>query len=152
MNQLFQRRRLARSAGVLTAAIVIAGPAALVTTGIASAAQQTHTLHLTVQQIADMQIGKQGDVGADRVRRNGVTVGFDTSDCVFNFAAGKAVCDVALSLQRGMLQARVTVDQNNSGSGKVVGGTRGFRGATGTVTTAPGTRPGRLLVTITYTT
>ena len=151
MNQLTQRH-LIRSAGAITVAMVIAGPAALATTGIASAAQQTHTLHLTVQQIGSAQIGSHGDVGADRVRRNGTTVGFDTSDCVFNFATSKATCDVALSLQRGMLQARVTIDRNNSGSGKVVGGTRGFRGASGTVTTAPGNRPGHLLVTITYAT
>ena len=152
MNQLKQRRviRTPRMAGFLAATTVIAGFAALVTTSAASAAPETHTLHLTAKQIGSTQVGQREAIGADRLRRNGATVGFDTSDCVFDFATSKATCDVALSLQRGMLRARVTVNPDNSGSGRVIGGTRHYRGATGTVTTAPGSGPGLLLVTIRY--
>jgi hypothetical protein len=151
MNQ-FKACRLTRSAGFLAATTVVAGIAATATTGVASAAPQTHTLRLAAKQIGSKQVGQREAIGADRLRRNGTTVGFDASDCVFDFATSKATCDVAVSLQRGMLRARVTVDQNNSGSGSVIGGTRHFRDATGTVTTAPGSGPGLLLVTIRYAT
>jgi hypothetical protein len=116
----------------------------------ASASSKSHTLSFTARQLHSVQSKTALEqTGRDLVA--GKTIGFDVSACKFDFAAHVARCDVAVARPHGMLYAHVTVDvDNNVSNGRVTGGTRRYRGATGTVSTAPGSRQSDLKITIVW--
>jgi hypothetical protein len=105
-----------------TALLAVAAGAAtaltLVGTDSASAHTTRHTLRLTTHQLQDRIIG-------------------DVTSCRINTRTHIATCDIALSRSNGLLYAHVSTNVDTGrGKGKVVGGTRAFHGATGTVTAA----------------
>jgi hypothetical protein len=145
MNHISRRAKIT---GVL-------GGAALVIAGIglesATATNQSHTLTLTAHQLRGKQLGQAAFVGTDRLVDGGKTVGFSVWSCKFDFKASQAICDGTVALQRGVLYAHLRVDADtNIGHGKIVGGTRAYKGATGTVDSKPGTHKGVARITITY--
>jgi hypothetical protein len=59
------------------------------------------------------------------------------TSCRINTTTHTANCSVALARSNGILLAHVSTNLNNGrGKGTVLGGTRAFHGATGTVTLA----------------
>ncbi len=138
----------AKIAGILGGAtLVIAGIAVESATG----ANESHTLTFTGHDLGSKQLGRASLVGADRLVDGGKTVGFGVLSCKFDFDTSQAICDGTLALQRGVLYAHLRIDADtNIGHGKVVGGTRAYKGATGTVRSRPGTHEGVSHITITY--
>lgn len=144
------------TSGLVVAGLATAGFAA---SGLASAdALQTGgrssstTLNFTGQELASAMLGESTQVSADRITSGAETIGFAAIHCAFDFAAGKATCDIGAALAQGMLYARITVDpDNNVSSGTVTGGTGAYDGAKGTVTGGPGSSPDQTEVTIVYT-
>jgi hypothetical protein len=123
---------------------------AAVTVAPASASSKSHTLTFTARQLHSKQSNRNLEqTGRDLVA--GKTIGFDVSSCKFDVTAHVARCDVAVARPLGMLYAHVTVDvDNNVSNGRVTGGTRRYEGATGTVTSAPGSRANDLKITIVW--
>jgi ABC-type phosphate transport system substrate-binding protein len=116
----------------------------------ASATTSTHTLRLTTQQIEDVN-SNTADVAADKDQQQGNTTGYDVTSCRIDFSTHIANCDVAVARAVGLIYAHVKVNvDTGKGSGTVIGGTRHFHGATGTVTAAPGSSQGTTQVTIRY--
>jgi hypothetical protein len=114
----------------------------------ASASSKSHTLSFTARQLHSVQSNTALEQ-ADRDLVAAKTIGFDVTSCRFDFAAHVAHCDVAVARAHGMLYAHVTVDADNTVShGRVTGGTRRYQGATGTVSSATGSRPSDVKITI----
>lgn len=135
-------------AGAIAAAGAVT--AATVGAGAASASTGTHTLRMTASQIKDVVINNV-DIATDRDVQNGKTTGYDVTSCVMNFQTHTATCDVAVARRAGLLYGHITVNvSTGKGSGKVTGGTRGFKGATGTISSAAGSSPSAINVTIVY--
>lgn len=128
----------ALTAGVTTAALAAAA---------ASPAQ--HTIRLTAVQLKSSQIGNSF-VQAEKDLQRGKVTGYDTVTCVFNTKTHKAGCDAAVARANGLIYAHVVVAQTGTGSGKITGGTRAFKGATGTVTVSPGSAKNRTKIVIKY--
>jgi hypothetical protein len=123
-----------------TALLAVAAGAAtaltLVGTDSASAHTTRHTLRLTTHQLQDRIIGDV-DVATDKDLQHGAVTGYDVTSCRINTRTHIATCDIALSRSNGLLYAHVSTNVDTGrGKGKVVGGTRAFHGATGTVTAA----------------
>jgi hypothetical protein len=124
-------------------------------TGVALAGNSagTHTLKLTAHTLKSHQSGDTF-VNAEKDTQNGKTVGFDVVDCLINTTTHKGNCFAQFGLADGSLFVHVTIDVAGSsaghGSGKVTGGTRHFKGATGTVTVSPGPTQSTTKIVITY--
>ena len=135
---------VALAAGILTAAGVGVGSAS------ASASPAQHTLRLTSVQLSTYQAGRY-EVSAGQDLQNGKATGSDVSTCAANVTTHTAACDVTVARTHGLIYARVTVSlTTGTGKGVVTGGTREFKGATGTVTVSPASQPGTLSVRIDY--
>jgi hypothetical protein len=139
--------RIARSAAVVAmAGGAVAGAVSL---SAAAPAVAAHTLKFTTVQIADQQLGYY-DVAANKEISGGKTVGYDTTDCKINIDTHLAKCVIAASRAEGTFRGKVTLNlDSGAGSGTITGGTRAFKGATGTVT-AKAVSNTKTLVTITY--
>ena len=145
MNHISKRAKIA---GIL-------GGSALVVAGVglvpATAANHSHTLTLTAHQLRSKQLGTASLVGTDRLVDGGATVGFAATSCKFDFETSQAICDATAALQRGTIRLHLRIDaETNIGHGKVVGGTRAYKGATGTVDSTPSARNGVTHIKITY--
>lgn len=140
-----------RSAAILGVAVMTTAAVGGATMVHAAPSTTHHTLHFTSRSLHSTLLGKTKQVGTDRVLASGKTVGYDVTDCSFNFTTNIANCAVSAALQRGVLYARIAINgPNGSGHGKVVGGTGAFKGARGTVTSTPGSRKSDTSVTIVY--
>jgi hypothetical protein len=133
-------KRMSNTAWARSAAVVaaLAGTATGVAMGAEGSSAQTATHRITVtnRQIQDRIIDGI-DVATDRDTHNGVVVGYDVTSCRVSPRTHLAVCDVALAMRGGILYAHSKINvETGRGSGTVTGGTRGYRGATGSVTVA----------------
>jgi hypothetical protein len=91
---------------------------------------------------ASVQAGDNRLIETDKAVRSGRTIGYTANSCTFDFAAGQAHCWVSLARPKGQLRMRVVVDaENGQSSGRIVGGTGAYLGATGTVTGQEGANP-----------
>ena len=148
MNGTTLVRRTGLAAGV-AAAVVAAG------IGVAAAtpgrpAATSHTMRLISSQIKDV-MANGVDVATDKNSWKGKTTGFDVTSCTISFQTHVANCTVALTRAQGLLYAHAKVNlDTGKGSGTVTGGSRGFHGATGTVTIAPGPSKNTNKITINY--
>jgi hypothetical protein len=122
-------------------------------TGVALAnnSATTHTIKLTAHTLKGHNFNDTF-VSAEKDTRHGNTIGFDVVDCVFNVSTHKASCNAQFALKAGSLFVHANVNEQNTGSGKVTGGTRHFKGATGTMTVSPGPTKNTTKIVITYTT
>ena len=130
------------------AAVAAGGAAAVVDAAVASTT--THTIRLTAVTLKSTQI-KNSFVQAEKDVQRGKITGYDSVSCVINTRTHKANCDGSFARADGMLYAHATVSQTGHGTGKVTGGTRAYRGATGTMTLAPGATQNQSKITITWT-
>ena len=118
--------------------------------GTASASTTHHTLRLTAAPLGELQSSNH-DVTAGSDTQNGKATGFDASTCVVNVVTHSASCDVAVARAHGLIYAHATVSlSTGQGHGRVTGGTRAYKGATGTVTVAPGAVQNTIQVTIVF--
>lgn len=122
------------------AVVALAGAAAL-GIGVAdaqadshgTAAPTSHTLTFSTHQIRD-HIVHGVDLAVDKIVQHGAVTGFDTTSCRVDQATRVGSCDVAMSRSNGLLYAHIRFDVSTQRvTGTVTGGTRHFRGASGTV-------------------
>lgn len=141
MNRI---RTTAGAVGLATLATTFA------TLAPANAMAKTHTLQFTVRTLVSQNAGNKL-VETDRVIVAGKSVGFTANNCVFDFAKGQAVCDVAVALPSGILYAHVTVNaQTGASQGIITGGTRTYKGAKGVTVGIVGSRPSDTRITVVY--
>ena len=141
---MYSIRTLGVVFGIGALAVVGAGP------GTASAGATPHTLRLTAAPLGELQSSNH-DVTAGSDTHNGKATGFDASTCVVNVTTHRASCDVAVARVHGLIYAHATVSlSTGQGRGRVTGGTRAYKGATGTVTLAPGSAPKTIQVTLVF--
>jgi len=133
----------------IAAAAVTAGVAAAVVDA-AAASTTTHTIRLTAVALKSTQV-KESFVQAEKDMQAGKITGYDSVLCTFNSTTHKMVCDGSFARADGLLYVHATVNQTNHGTGRVTGGTRAYKGATGTVTLAPGATQNQTKITISYT-
>jgi hypothetical protein len=130
---------------------VVAGAVSL---SAAAPAAAQHTLKFTSSNIGDHVAGYY-DIAANVDKQNGKVVGYDTTDCHMFVKTKSAHCEVTLARAEGTMRGTVDLDLNTGrATGKVTGGTRAYRGATGTISgKAAGGTPQRpqTAVTIRYT-
>lgn len=134
--------------------VVLAGAGALAAGALgasgASAGGASHTLKMTSVQFKDVMVNGV-DVAADRDVQGGKTTGLDTTSCLINQRTFTATCDVALARADGLLYGHAVINvQTGKGSGTVTGGTRAYKGSTGTISVAPGPNPNSAQITIVY--
>jgi len=132
-----------RTALLCTTTVVLVGGslAATVAATAAPSAPRTHTLSFAAHTIASKTSGSRL-VEADRLVKSGSTIGYSANTCAFDFAAHTAHCEVTLARAHGQLRAKATINADTGAlSGRVVGGTGVYQGATGTVTGGPGAKP-----------
>lgn len=137
-----------------TAALLAGGGLvlALAASGTASSAQQTttHRLSFTSHTLQSRQVRNEL-VETDKAVKAGRTIGYTANSCTFDFQKGLAHCTVAFARPAGQLRSRVTVDaQTGKVSGRIVGGSGAYRGATGTVTGGPGSSQDSVRITMTW--
>ena len=102
----------------------------------ASAHATRHTLTMTSKQLQDRIVGGV-DVATDKDIQHGAVTGYDVTSCRIDTRTHLAHCDVAVARSNGVLLGRVSVHLNTGrGNGTVLGGTRAFHGATGTISVA----------------
>lgn len=119
--------------GAAVAAVAGGTIAGAVGFSAAAPAATTHTLTFKASQIADHIIGFQ-DIAADVDKQGGQVVGYDTTDCKMNTQTKTAHCEVNLSRAEGTMRGWLKLDLNTGlATGTVTGGTRAFRGVTGTI-------------------
>jgi hypothetical protein len=140
---------LCTAAGVLATGALVASSAA--GTAAASGSTRSHTLTFTSHELDSTNAGSGGHllIESDRAVSSGHTIGYTANSCTFDFAAHQAHCYVSLARPRGQMRFRATVDADTGTiTGKVVGGTGVYRGATGTVTGVPGGNPNVSRITV----
>ena len=140
-------RRTTAAIGIASTACVVAGVA---TTAAAAPATTTHTLHLTTKQLQDVMAGHT-DVAADKDMQRGETTGYDATSCRIDLQTHVASCLIAVARRNGMLfgHAHINLD-TGKGTGKITGGLGGLKGATGTISAAPGATKNTTAVTVHY--
>jgi hypothetical protein len=139
--------RIARGAVV---AVLAGGTlAGAVSLSSAAPASTTHTLKFTTTQVADHIVGFQ-DIAVDVEKQAGKFVGYDTTDCKMNPQNKTARCEVSIARPEGTMRALIRLDLNTGlATGTVNGGTRAYRGVTGTVSGKSATQ-NRTVVTVRY--
>jgi len=132
---------LCTTAVALVGSSLAATVAATAAPSAAPTAARTHTLSFAAHTITSKTSGSRL-IEADRLVRSGSTIGYSANTCVFDFAAHTARCTVTLARPHGQLRTKATVNADTGAvSGRVVGGTGVYHGATGTVTGGPGGKP-----------
>ena len=151
----FARRPAVMATALIAAAGLSAGSVALtesaaVAAPAAARATTSHTLHLVAKQLRDVMVNRT-DVATDKDVQNGKTTGYDVTSCAINVDTHMANCTVALARHNGLLIGHAKIDvQTGHGSGTITGGTRAMRGATGTISVAPGSSSGSTKITVHY--
>jgi hypothetical protein len=146
-----------RTSLVTTTAALVAGGGlvlAVSAAGTASPAQraQSHRLSFTAHTLSSVQAGENHLIESDRAVKSGRTIGYTANSCTFDFDAGTARCLVTMARPKGQLRMRVTVDaQTGQSTGRVVGGTGAYHGATGTVTGQEGAKRDTVKITLHWT-
>ena len=133
----------------IAAAAVAAGTAAAVVDA-AAASTATHTSRFTAVVLKSTQV-RSTFMQAEKDMQRGKVIGYDAVSCAFNVSTHKASCDGSFARPNGLLYVHATVDQTGHGSGRVTGGTRAYKGASGTIKLAPGSGQNQTKITITYT-
>ncbi|HVU73978.1 MAG TPA: hypothetical protein VHE83_13515 [Mycobacteriales bacterium] len=138
---------LARGAVVaLVAGGAIVGSVEL---GSAAPVSATHTLRFTTVQIADHMSGYY-DIAANKDLQNGKVVGYDVTDCFINVNTHVANCVINVARPEGTIRGTATLNLDSGvGTGVITGGTRDYRGVTGTVA-AKALSQTKTAVTLTY--
>jgi hypothetical protein len=136
---------------------VVAAAAALTAAGLglssaSAGTTQAHstTLRFTSVQQQALQNGAN-EVTSGKDVHDGTVSGFDATTCVANIQTHTASCDAAVARMNGVLYGHVVVSlSTGTGSGRVTGGSGAYKGATGTISVAPGSAPGTIRIAITY--
>jgi hypothetical protein len=131
------------------AATAVAAGGMAVAVEAASAQTSSHTVHFTAVSLKSTQV-MNGFAQAEKDVQRGKIIGYDAVSCAFNTKTHKASCDGSFARGDGLLYVHATVGATGHGSGKVTGGTRAYKGATGTITLSPGARQNQTKITITY--
>ena len=120
-------------------------------TGVALAGNSatSHTLTLTAHTVKSHQLNNTF-VQEERDTKGGSFFGYDIVDCAFNVSTHKGSCDAQFAFAAGSLFVHATVDNQGNGTGTVTGGTRQYKGATGTIqVTSTSSSTTRLVITYT---
>lgn len=99
---------------------------------LASGSGTAHTLKLVAHTVKSHQFNSQF-VQEERDTKGGSFFGYDIVDCAFSATTHKGNCDAEFAFAAGSLFVHVTVDNQGNGTGTVTGGTRHYKGATGTI-------------------
>jgi hypothetical protein len=141
--------KVRRSIVAAGAAIVLGTTGALALPALASAHNASTTLKFTaVTNNAVLFFSSTGGSQETDVNSTGKTIGFDV--VYFTVTGNSALVNVAFDIKGGLLYGTLTTTNGGKTfSGKVTGGTRTFKGATGTITAK--TLPGhKTAITIVY--
>ena len=139
--------RIAR--GAVVALVAGGAVTGMVELGSAAPAAGTHTLRFTTVQIGD-HISGSYDVAANKEVQNGKVAGYDVTDCFLNLHSHVANCAITLARPEGMMRGTATLNlDSGTGTGVITGGTRAYRGVTGTIA-AKSLSQMKTAVTITY--
>lgn len=141
--------KVRRSIVAAGAAIVLGTTGALALPALASAHTASTTLKFTaVTNNAVLFFSSTGGSQETDVNSTGKTIGFDV--VYFTVRGSSATVNVAFDIKGGLLYGTLTTTNGGKTfTGKVTGGTRAFRGATGTITAK--TLPGhKTAITIVY--
>lgn len=139
--------RIAR--GAVVALVAGGAVTGMVELGSAAPASGTHTLRFTTVQIGD-HISGDYDIAANKDVQNGKVAGYDVTDCLVNFHTHVANCEITLARPEGMMRGTVTLNlDSGTGTGVITGGTRAYRGVTGTIA-AKSLSQRKTAVTLTY--
>ena len=139
-----------RTTLLCTTAVVLVGSSlgATVAATAAPSAARTHALSFAAHTIASKTSGSRL-IEADRLVKSGSTIGYSANTCLFDFAAHAAHCTVTLARPQGQLRTKATINADTGAvSGRVIGGTGVYQGATGTLTGGPGAKPDVTKITI----
>jgi hypothetical protein len=92
-------------------------------------------LHFVLHSTAGQGAGPRTFIGADRATQHGKVVGFDSYSGVVHQKQKYARLEVSLALKGGLITARVHLNfnQHSTFTGTVLGGTRHYADASGTV-------------------
>jgi len=124
-------RTVARVTGACIAASVLTG-AVVAGVGTASASPATHTVHLTAVRLQLHQAGHTFAF-AEKDLIHGRVVGYDSVNCHYVASANVSHCDIAFARIKGLTYVHIDVDGSGHGTGRITGGTRKYRHASGTV-------------------
>jgi hypothetical protein len=128
---------------------VVAATATVVAAGPSLAANKTHTLTFVAVSTFGHQLDKTHFVAADKDKSGGEVIGTDSLTCVVRTRT-TARCHVAAAFKGGILLGAFTQNSDTGDlSGKVIGGTGKFDGATGTISGTAQSQ-NREKVTLTY--
>jgi hypothetical protein len=120
------------------AAAALAGTAALsgaaIVSGPATASSQVTTVRLVLHQTHGHELSKYTSAGTDVDRSSGKIVGYDSIVARFHPSTGRVGIDIAFALRGGIITAHVTtVGQAPKFRGTILGGTRKYARASGTI-------------------
>lgn len=92
-------------------------------------------MHFVLHSTPGHNVGPRNFVGGDIATQHGKVVGQDVFSGVVHFKKKYARLDVSLALKGGLITARVHLNfnQHSTFTGVVLGGTRQYAGASGTV-------------------
>ena len=138
-----------RKLGVAAAATAVLTGAAFAAVEAAAATSTSHTIKLTAVQLKSSQ-GSNSFTQAEKDLQHGTVTGYDAVSCVFNVKTHRVGCDGSFARKDGVIYVHATVGHNGRGTGRVTGGTRAYKGATGTIALAPGAGRNQTKITITY--
>ena len=119
--------------GAVVATVAGGAVAGAISFGFAAPAATSHTLKFTSSTIAD-HISGFYDIAANVEKHNGKVVGYDTTDCHMNIQTKTARCVVDIARSEGTMRGTINLNLTTGvGTGKVTGGTRAYKGATGSI-------------------
>lgn len=132
--------KVRRSALALASCVVATSVALLAVPALATG--PTRTLTFTAMQTSQHNFPKHHFIITDKDLVKNRVIGNDVLIFTHNGA------DITIGLPQGFIYGHLTLSSTGAATGKITGGTRHFKGDTGTIK-APATK-GNLIVTITY--
>jgi len=139
-------------AAAVVALVTVAGlTSASVSSSTAAPDRTTHTKRFVLKEIASHDLGKNAFAGADRVRARAShkVVGFDSYTGRFHPKSGTVTIWVGIALSGGVIDGRVLFTDENSFTGRIVGGSGKYKGVRGTIRGRSADH-GRTFVTLRY--
>jgi len=124
------RKRLIGTGAIAAVSLVSAG----VGVSVAASGTTTHTLTFTSIQLTAHGVGKTSFVNTAKDVKNGKFIGNNVVDGHFDNTTKTAVLSIAAAFKGGFIFAQADVNSHGVFShGKVTGGTRAYKGITGTL-------------------
>jgi hypothetical protein len=124
-----------RTGWLAAGAATVALAAGISAAGVALAAGNSHTLHLTTTRLQFVTPSHPTFVQTDAVYKSSTKIGYETLSC--NTAGQQIVCSLSFALKNGMLLGHLTIPITSTTStdvtGTVTGGLGIYKGDRGTI-------------------